>query len=85
MAICLSCKDLNGGLCRHHRQCYRYEEVYCRALLDLADVTDRDIYYKDPALFKQQTVVNKYIDDFANTFGVLRSDLNVVGPSAYSP
>lgn len=84
MAICLSCKDLDRSLCRHHRQCCHYEEVYCRFLLNLADATGRDIYYKDPALFKQQTVVNKYIDDFANTFGVLRSDLNVVGSSLLS-
>ena len=39
---------------------------------------ERRIYYQDPALFKSQNVVDKYVDIFAYTFGVQRSDLNVV-------
>ena len=39
----------------------------------------RDIYYKDPSLFRNQEVVDRYIDDLAYTFEVSRSSLNVVG------
>lgn len=38
----------------------------------------RNIYYKDPALFKSQATVDKYVDIFAFTFDLQRSDLNVV-------
>ncbi len=38
----------------------------------------RDIYYKDPALFGKQSVVDRYVDDIASTFQVPRSSLNVV-------
>lgn len=38
----------------------------------------RDIYYRDPALFSKQSVVDRYVDDLACTFGVPRSLLNVV-------
>lgn len=38
----------------------------------------RDIFYHDPALFKQQATVDRYVDDIAHTCGVTRRDLNVV-------
>jgi meiotic recombination protein SPO11 len=37
----------------------------------------RDIYYRDPALFGTQAVVDRYVDDIAFTFSVSRSKLNV--------
>lgn len=37
----------------------------------------RDMYYRDPALFGRQTVVDRYVDDIAFTFDVPRSMLNV--------
>lgn len=40
-------------------------------------ITKRDIYYRDPALFGKQTVVDRYVDDLALTFGATRSMLNV--------
>jgi len=45
--------------------------------------TARNIYYKDPALFKSQHVVDRYVDILAFTLGVRRADLNVV--SSLSP
>lgn len=53
----------------------------CRpAWIDSAadSVTARNIYYKDPALFKSQQVVDRYVDILAFTLGVRRTDLNVV-------
>ena len=38
----------------------------------------RNIYYKDPALFKDQSTVDRYVDILAYTFGVPRAALNVV-------
>jgi meiotic recombination protein SPO11 len=38
----------------------------------------RDIYYRDPALFSHQAVVDRYVDDLAFTFGISRAFLNVV-------
>lgn len=43
----------------------------------------RNIYYKDPALFKSQHLVDRYVDILAFTLGVRRADLNVV--SSLSP
>ena len=40
----------------------------------------RNIYYKDPELFKSQTVVDRYVDILAYTFGIHRAALNVVSP-----
>lgn len=44
-----------------------------------APTTDcnRDIYYRDPALFGSQRYVDHYVDDIAYTFDVTRSHLNV--------
>lgn len=36
------------------------------------------MYYKDPALFGKQSVVDRYVDDIASTFQIPRSSLNVV-------
>lgn len=38
----------------------------------------RNIYYKDPALFKTQLTVDYYVDIIAYTFDVSRFALNVV-------
>jgi len=46
---------------------------FCHALTEI-----RDIYYRDPALFSSQRIVDRYVDDIARTFGVPRSMLNVV-------
>jgi hypothetical protein len=47
------------------------------------------MFYRDPALFSQQWVVDRYVDDLACTFGVPRLFLNVVTalgiPFKYSP
>lgn len=37
----------------------------------------RDIYYRDPALFGSQAVVDRYVDNIAYTFRVSRSTLHV--------
>jgi meiotic recombination protein SPO11 len=37
------------------------------------------MYYRDPALFSKQAVVDRFVDDLAFTFGVPRLLLNVVG------
>lgn len=41
-------------------------------------MTKRDIYYREPELFKRQSIVDHYIDEIAYTFGVERLALNVV-------
>ncbi len=46
-------------------------------------MTARNIYYRDPALFKSQHVVDRYVDILAFTLGVRRANLNVV--SSLSP
>lgn len=43
----------------------------------------RNIYYKDPELFKSQTVVDRYVDIIAYTLGVQRAALNVVSLSLF--
>ena len=47
-------------------------------LLKVISLIGRDIYYKDPALFLKQAVVDRYVDDVAYMFGVRRAQLNVV-------
>lgn len=44
----------------------------------LANILFRNIYYKDPTLFKTQMTVDHYVDIIAYTFGVSRRALNVV-------
>lgn len=41
-------------------------------------MNQRDIYYRHPDLFVKQTVVDRYVNDLACTFGISRSQLNVV-------
>ena len=43
-----------------------------------SDARDRDMFYKDPQLFFRQSIVDRYVDDIACTFGVQRHCLNVV-------
>ena len=40
-------------------------------------LTKRDLFYRHPALFGTQDVVDRYVDDLACTFGVSRSSLGV--------
>jgi meiotic recombination protein SPO11 len=46
--------------------------------MDSELTTSRDIYYRHPDLFLKQSVVDRYVDDLACTFGVSRSQLSVV-------
>ena len=41
----------------------------------------RDLYYRDPLLYKQQATVDRYVDDIAYTCRATRKDLNVVSRS----
>lgn len=43
----------------------------------------RDIYYSDPEYFGSQKLVDAYIDDIANTIGVSRTALHVVGQELF--
>lgn len=45
----------------------------------------RDIYYKHPALFGSQLVVDRIVDDIAYSFDVTRATLNVVDDRKRSP
>ncbi|KAL2825898.1 Spo11/DNA topoisomerase VI subunit A [Aspergillus cavernicola] len=40
-------------------------------------ISKRDIYYSDPIRFQSQSIVDIFVDDFALTIGVDRSELNV--------
>jgi hypothetical protein len=42
----------------------------------------RDIYYRDPLLYKQQATVDRYVDDIAYNCSATRKDLNVVSSPA---
>ena len=50
-------------------------------LLHVVTYGNRDIYYRDPALFGKQSHVDRYIDNIALTLDVPRSALNVVAVS----
>ncbi|KIX94171.1 uncharacterized protein Z520_10197 [Fonsecaea multimorphosa CBS 102226] len=52
-------------------------EIYV-AIKQGVTITKRDIYYHDVALFKNQEIVDRYVDDIAHTCQVTRRDLNVV-------
>ncbi|KAF2467887.1 DNA topoisomerase IV, alpha subunit [Lindgomyces ingoldianus] len=60
----------------------RIIELVHSALIDNLIISKRrvfrDIYYRHPDLFVKQSVVDRYVDDLAFTFGVTRSLLNVV-------
>ncbi|EUC40547.1 hypothetical protein COCMIDRAFT_9596 [Bipolaris oryzae ATCC 44560] len=55
----------------------RILELIHGSLLDNTMMTKRDIYYRHPDLFVKQSVVDRYVDDLACTFGITRSQLNV--------
>ncbi|RKF57372.1 Meiotic recombination protein rec12 [Erysiphe neolycopersici] len=56
----------------------RILELSHEALVTGIITTKRDIYYREPELFKHQTVVDRYLNDIAHTLGVERHALNVV-------
>ncbi|KAK7692667.1 hypothetical protein QCA50_004300 [Cerrena zonata] len=58
-------------------QVLRIVDLMHEALHDDLPITKRDMYYRDVALFKKQSVVDKHVDDIAATIGVSRGDLNV--------
>ncbi|KAF9641473.1 Spo11/DNA topoisomerase VI subunit A [Lasiodiplodia theobromae] len=55
----------------------RILEIVHEALVTDCVISKREIYYRHPALFGNQTVVDRYVDDIAFTFGASRSLLNV--------
>ncbi|EME42796.1 hypothetical protein DOTSEDRAFT_131971 [Dothistroma septosporum NZE10] len=55
----------------------RILELMHEALRNDVVMSKRDIYYRDPALFGNQTYVDRYVDDIALTFGLSRASLNV--------
>ncbi|RKF78682.1 Meiotic recombination protein SPO11 [Golovinomyces cichoracearum] len=52
--------------------------VITKRSVSLLFFLNRDVYYKEPELFKHQSVVDRYLNDIAFTFGVERDALNVV-------
>ncbi|EXJ93836.1 hypothetical protein A1O1_02229 [Capronia coronata CBS 617.96] len=52
-------------------------EIHTAIRQGITVTKSRDIYYHDPALFKQQETVDRYLDDIAYTCRVTRRDLNV--------
>ncbi|KAH7042688.1 Spo11/DNA topoisomerase VI subunit A [Macrophomina phaseolina] len=55
----------------------RILEIVHEALITDRVISKREIYYRHPALFTTQVIVDRYIDDIAYTFGTYRSLLNV--------
>ncbi|KAL5117393.1 endodeoxyribonuclease [Pleosporales sp. CAS-2024a] len=55
----------------------RILEIIHSSLIDGTTLTKRDLYYRHPDLFVKQSVVDRYVDDLACTFGISRSQLNV--------
>ncbi|KAH4155448.1 hypothetical protein HBH43_212630 [Parastagonospora nodorum] len=55
----------------------RILELVHTCLVDNTIMTKRDLYYRHPDLFIKQSVVDRYVDDIACTFGISRSQLNV--------
>ncbi|KAM0717806.1 hypothetical protein Q7P37_006138 [Cladosporium fusiforme] len=68
---------------RSEREAWRFTvvtrilELIHEALRQEVVISKRDIYYRDPALFSQQSHVDRYVDIIANTFHVPRSALHV--------
>lgn len=52
-------------------------ELIHAGLIDNTVMTKRDIYYRHPDLFVKQSVVDRYVNDLACTFGISRAQLNV--------
>lgn len=61
------------------KRCVRRFFYWRIAFITDSDILPRNIFYKDPVLFKSQGVVDRYIDILAYTLGVQRAALNVVG------
>ncbi|KAF1822629.1 DNA topoisomerase IV, alpha subunit [Dissoconium aciculare CBS 342.82] len=55
----------------------RILQIMHEALRNDVVLSKRDVYYRDPALFGNQNIVDRYVDDIALTFGMTRSSLNV--------
>ncbi|KAL8895121.1 MAG: hypothetical protein Q9192_003828, partial [Flavoplaca navasiana] len=55
----------------------RILELIHEALVNDVVVSKRNIYYKDPELFKSQKVVDRYVDILSYTFDIQRAALNV--------
>ncbi|KAL8733192.1 MAG: hypothetical protein Q9181_003675 [Wetmoreana brouardii] len=55
----------------------RILELIHEALVNNVIVSKRNIYYKDPELFKSQKIVDRYVDILSYTFGCERAALNV--------
>ncbi|KAL8993495.1 MAG: hypothetical protein Q9169_006301 [Polycauliona sp. 2 TL-2023] len=55
----------------------RILELVHEALVNDVVVSKRNIYYKDPELFKSQRVVDRYVDILSYTFDIQRAALNV--------
>ncbi|KAI4142482.1 MAG: hypothetical protein L6R39_004917 [Caloplaca ligustica] len=55
----------------------RILELIHEALVANLIISKRNIYYKDPELFRSQSIVDRYIDILAYTFGIQRAALNV--------
>lgn len=56
----------------------RIMELSREALMSGRLITKRNIYYQNPDLFKDQTTVNRLVDDFACTLEIGRNALNIV-------
>ncbi|THH30927.1 hypothetical protein EUX98_g3252 [Antrodiella citrinella] len=62
-------KAQNSSSCKPFAQLFRVMDLMHEALSDDTPTTKRDMYYKDVALFKQQSVVDKLVDDIAASAG----------------
>ncbi len=60
---------------------WRFSFHFETSFRGLIPVSFRNIYYKDPSLFKTQAVVDRCVDSLAYTFDVPRAKLNVVSAS----
>ena len=79
VAVLLQILDLiHEALCKNEIISKRCEAVLVASSHPLMLIDQRNIYYQNPALFKSQAVVDRYVDLFAYTFGVQRASLNVV-------
>ncbi|PQE23868.1 meiotic recombination spo11 protein [Rutstroemia sp. NJR-2017a BBW] len=56
----------------------RILELSHEALVTGNVITKRDLYYRDPELFAEQSFVDRYLDDIAYTLSLKRDALNVV-------
>ncbi|KAF3771393.1 DNA topoisomerase IV, alpha subunit [Cryphonectria parasitica EP155] len=62
-------------------QMVRIMELSREALASGRLITKRNIYYQNPDLFKNQTIVDRLVDDLACTLGVSRNALNIAAAS----